>query len=77
MNILAIGPHPDDLEYGCGGTLAKLSRAGKNVSLLVMTKGEMGGAAAVRLRSGENLGAQPVSAFIEMAQAAVRERLDQ
>ena len=25
MNVLAIGAHPDDIEYGCGGTLLKLS----------------------------------------------------
>lgn len=43
MKILAIGAHPDDLEYGCGGTLAKFSREGHKISLLVMTRGDMGG----------------------------------
>ncbi len=42
-NLLAIGPHPDDLEFGCGGTLIKLSKI-FNVHLLVLTKGEVGGA---------------------------------
>jgi LmbE family N-acetylglucosaminyl deacetylase len=43
INILAIGPHPDDIEYGCGGTLAisKLKKYG--IHLLVMSKGEAGG----------------------------------
>ena len=50
MNILAIGAHPDDIEYGCGGALAKLSRLGHQVYLLVMTKGEVGGKASVRSR---------------------------
>lgn len=48
MDILAIGPHPDDLEYGCGGTLIKLARKGHKIHLLVLTGGEMGGESAVR-----------------------------
>jgi len=43
MNILAIGPHPDDLEIGCAGTLTKYARRGHQVFLLVITKGGMGG----------------------------------
>lgn len=46
--ILAIGPHPDDLEFGCGGTLYKLSKRGFAVNLLVMTRGEYGGTAGIR-----------------------------
>jgi len=43
MNALAIGAHPDDIEFGCGGTLLKLRKAGHSVSLLIMTSGECGG----------------------------------
>ena len=39
---LAIGAHPDDIEFGCGGTLAKWSRAGCEVHLLVLTDGSKG-----------------------------------
>lgn len=42
MNILAIGAHPDDIEFGCGGTLLKYSRLGHNVNLLVVTDGSYG-----------------------------------
>ena len=28
MNILAIGAHPDDIEFGCGGTLANTPKKG-------------------------------------------------
>jgi LmbE family N-acetylglucosaminyl deacetylase len=42
MNILAIGAHPDDIEFGCGGTLLKYSRLGHNVNLLVVTEGSYG-----------------------------------
>ena len=44
MNILAIGAHPDDIEYGCGGTLLKLSKKqGSDIFFFVATKGELGG----------------------------------
>ncbi|PIS46878.1 MAG: GlcNAc-PI de-N-acetylase [Elusimicrobia bacterium CG08_land_8_20_14_0_20_51_18] len=48
--ILAIGPHPDDMEFGCGGTLYKLSKKGFQINLLVMTGGEYGGDCDVRKR---------------------------
>ena len=35
--ILAIGAHFDDIELGCGGTLAKHARAGDNVYAYVAT----------------------------------------
>jgi LmbE family N-acetylglucosaminyl deacetylase len=48
MKILAIGAHPDDIEVGCAGTLAKYVHAGHDIYLLVMTEGHMGGKRAVR-----------------------------
>ena len=51
MNILAIGAHPDDIEFGCGGTLLKYIRNGHDVYLLVMTDGHKGGPAARSRRS--------------------------
>lgn len=42
VDILAIGAHPDDVELGCGGTLAKLIKAGKTVAVVDLTKGELG-----------------------------------
>jgi LmbE family N-acetylglucosaminyl deacetylase len=43
MNILAIGPHPDDIEIGCSGTLIKYAQRGHRVFFLIITKGEKGG----------------------------------
>jgi LmbE family N-acetylglucosaminyl deacetylase len=43
MNILAIGAHPDDIEFGCGGTLMRFAKKGHKVSLLILTAGEVGG----------------------------------
>lgn len=49
MRVLAIGAHPDDIEYGCGGTLLKLSLTSENkIFLLIMTKGEKGGSPRIR-----------------------------
>lgn len=48
MNILAIGPHPDDIEIGCGGTLIKYAKAGHNVYMMVLTDGSIGGEPAIR-----------------------------
>lgn len=42
MNILAIGCHPDDLEIGCGGTLARYARDGHCVTMVHMANGNMG-----------------------------------
>ena len=46
--ILAVGAHPDDIELGCAGTLAMHKSKGDEVYLLVLTKGEASGDAAVR-----------------------------
>lgn len=40
MNILVVGPHPDDQELGMGGTIARLCAQGHAVTLLDMTTGE-------------------------------------
>ncbi len=53
MNILPIGAHPDDIEFGCGGSLIKYARAGHNIYLLVLTTGEVGGSPEVRQKEQE------------------------
>jgi LmbE family N-acetylglucosaminyl deacetylase len=58
MNILAIGAHPDDIEFGCGGTLIKYSDRGHHLYLLVMTEGGLG--APNRIRKVEQLDAQEI-----------------
>jgi LmbE family N-acetylglucosaminyl deacetylase len=40
--VLALGAHPDDLELGCGATLAKLSARGVVVHAVVFSNGELG-----------------------------------
>ena len=64
MNILAIGAHPDDIEFGCAGTLIKYRQRGHRVFLLVMTEGECKGNPKIRkeeqLESARIMGAEDV-----------------
>ena len=50
LDILAFGAHPDDVELGCGGTIAKEVALGKKVGIVDLTRGELGtrGTAATR-----------------------------
>lgn len=40
--FLFVGPHPDDIEVACGGTVAKLTSLGKRVTFLIATDGCVG-----------------------------------
>jgi bacillithiol biosynthesis deacetylase BshB1 len=42
LDLLAIGPHPDDVELTCGGTLIKAARLGRRTGIIDLTEGEMG-----------------------------------
>jgi bacillithiol biosynthesis deacetylase BshB1 len=42
LDILAFGAHPDDVELGCGATLAKEISKGKKVGIIDLTRGELG-----------------------------------
>jgi bacillithiol biosynthesis deacetylase BshB1 len=53
LDVLAIGAHPDDVELGCGGTVAKLAKAGRSVGILNLTRGEAGTRGTPEQRRGE------------------------
>lgn len=40
--IIAVGAHPDDIELGCGASLAKLVNSGFDIYAIVVSKGEAG-----------------------------------
>ena len=48
MVVLAIGAHPDDVEFGCFGTLARFSRDSK-IHIIILTSGEIGGPKKIRI----------------------------
>lgn len=61
MNVLAIGAHPDDIEFGCGGALIKYAKCGQKVYLFVLTDGSFGGDPEQR-RSEQNEAARFIPA---------------
>src|ERR1035438_6759326 len=38
--LLAFGAHPDDIEFGCGGVVAKETRAGRGAHFVICSRGE-------------------------------------
>ncbi|HRZ33245.1 MAG TPA: PIG-L family deacetylase, partial [Flavobacterium sp.] len=56
LDILAFGAHPDDVELGCAGTLAKEVSLGKSVGIIDLTQGELGtrGSAEIRFQEATN-----------------------
>lgn len=53
LDILAFGAHPDDVELGCGATIAKEVALGKKVGIVDLTRGELGTRGSAELRDIE------------------------
>ena len=53
VDLLAVGPHPDDIEIGVGGIVAKHAALGHRVGLCDLTAGEMGSNGTVEERLAE------------------------
>lgn len=58
LDLLAIAPHPDDVELTCGGTMLKMAQTGYSTGILDLTRGETGtrGTPATRLKEAERAG---------------------
>ena len=69
LDILAIGAHPDDVELGCGATIAKEIALGKKVGILDLTRGELGTRGSAEIRDNE------ASVAAEILGVSVRENL--
>ncbi|MDP8299241.1 MAG: PIG-L deacetylase family protein [Candidatus Tantalella remota] len=83
MNILAIGAHPDDIEYGCGGALLKFKKEqNTEIFLFVATYGDFAGSADVRMKEQEEsikkLGAKKLfwGGFMDTKLSAGRELIE-
>ncbi|WP_396192088.1 bacillithiol biosynthesis deacetylase BshB1 [Flavobacterium sp.] len=70
LDILAFGAHPDDVELGCSGTIAKEIALGKKVGIIDLTRGELGTRGSVEIRNSESAKAS------EILGIAARENLD-
>lgn len=55
LDVLAIAPHPDDVEIGCGGTLVRARAEGQRTGILELTRGELGTKGTPEERDAEAL----------------------
>lgn len=69
LDILAFGAHPDDVELGCGATVAKEVSSGKKVGIVDLTRGELGTRGSAEIRDKEAANAA------EILGVSVRENL--
>jgi bacillithiol biosynthesis deacetylase BshB1 len=53
IDLLVFGPHPDDIEIGLGGTVARHTAAGHQVGLCDLTEGELSSNGTVEARRAE------------------------
>src|SRR5688572_12500674 len=60
VDLLAFGPHPDDIEIGIGGSVALHAARGLRVGLCDLTAGEMGSNGTVDERLAEAEAARAV-----------------
>ena len=55
LDVLALAPHPDDAEIGCGGTLLVAAGLGRRTGVLELTRGELGTLGTPEQRDAEAL----------------------
>jgi bacillithiol biosynthesis deacetylase BshB1 len=60
VDILAIGVHPDDVELGCSGTIARHIAQGKTVGILDLSRGELGTRGSAELRTEEAIASSKI-----------------
>lgn len=53
LDVLVFGAHPDDVELGCGGTVAKMVASGAKLAIVDLTRGELGTRGSAELRDEE------------------------
>jgi N-acetylglucosamine malate deacetylase 1 len=53
-SVLAFGAHPDDIEFGCGGVIARETHSGRNVHFVICSRGEAGTNGTPRQRIAES-----------------------
>lgn len=70
LDILAFGAHPDDVELGCGATIAKEISLGKKIGIVDLTRGELGTRGTAEIRDKE------AAAAAKILGISVRENLN-
>lgn len=69
LDILVFGAHPDDVELGCSGTIAKEISLGKKVGIIDLTRGELGTRGSAEIRDRE------AKKAAEILRVSIRENL--
>ena len=70
VDIVAFGAHPDDVELGCGATIAKEISLGKKIAIIDLTRGELGTRGSAQIRDQEAANAAKI------LQVSARENLN-
>jgi len=70
LDFLAFGAHPDDVELGCGATIAKLVSQEKKVGIVDLTRGELGTRGSAEIRTKETKEASKILGI------TIRENMD-
>lgn len=70
LDVLAFGAHPDDVELGCSGTIAKEISLGKKVGIIDLTRGELG------TRGSKEIREQEATAAAQLLGVSCRENLN-
>jgi bacillithiol biosynthesis deacetylase BshB1 len=70
VDVLAFGPHPDDVELTMGGTMLKLASMGYRTAIVDLTAGEMG------TRGSREIRAEEAAEAARLLEASVRRNLD-
>jgi len=78
-SVVAVGAHPDDIEFGCGGTIALHEDRGDTITLVVVTNGERGGDPKQRVNEAKEaariLGAKKIE-FLGFPDGAIGDSID-
>ena len=60
VDVLAFGPHPDDVELCAGGLMLKMRKAGYRTAIVDFTRGESGSRGTVKTREAETAEASAI-----------------
>ncbi|MCM3440775.1 bacillithiol biosynthesis deacetylase BshB1 [Metabacillus halosaccharovorans] len=74
LDFLAIGAHPDDVEIGMGGTIAKYTQKGLKIGICDLTKAELSSNGTVLTRQKEAKLAGEILGITERIQLSIPDR---
>src|SRR5688572_12804342 len=64
VDVLAFGPHPDDVDLCAGGFLLTMAAAGRTCAVVDLTRGELGSRGTVEARAKETAAASKLLGLV-------------